>query len=948
MGVVYKAEDTKLKRIVALKLLPAHVSRSPEDKARFLREAQTASSLNHPNITTIYQIDEYQGQMFIAMEYCEGKTLKETIEEETLSIRKVLDIGIQVCEGLNAAHQKDIVHRDIKTENLMVTRDGQVKIMDFGLAKFKGTTTITKTGSTLGTFAYMSPEQACGEEVDQRSDIFSFGIVLYEIITGKLPFLGEHEAAIIYSIVNETQEPLARYKANVPDGLQRVVDKALAKDKEERYQHIDDLLADLRREKKSLEYAKEPFVPKSKRKLLPIMVPSSVIFAIVLLFFIFQPFRFEVGPEKKAVAEENILAIMYFENLVDREDEQKLGEIVTNLLITDLSESRYMNVVSSQRLYDILKLLGREGTKIIDKNVASEVANKAKAKWMLLGSILQIEPQMILTSQLVDVADGKVIASQRIIGESQENIFSMVDKLTVELKEDLSLPAQAQREKDPKVADVTTHSPDAYRFYLEGQDYHSKLYWAEAEKSFSKALDFDTTFAMAYVRLAMLKSGEERNKLIAEAVKYSDRVSQKEKHYIKALSENKKGNFRQALKEMERIIERDPKDKEAFYWIGNYYYNRQNFKKAIYYFNQAVELDPLYKVAYNKLAYAYDKVGDFERSIWAINEYISIAPDEANPYDTKADLYAFNGKLDQAIESYRKAEQIKPEFSLDRLGHMYLFKNDYVKAESCYKELCSSSDKDTRSEGRSYLALIPIYQGKFEGALKVLDHGIAADRMEQAQGVNNASKHFLKANIYEEKKVLNLAVEEVEKALEILHRVNPDYKVYGRDYYVQLLAEKGDFEKAEEVALALRKDIEDSDTTLMWAYRYAAGCIEQKKGDLEGSLYNFERLAQDIPNFFAHYLLARAYLESGRLGEAVAEFERTLSRYDADRALNPTWAVKANYLLGLAYEKSGWNKKAIEKYEEFLDIWKDADPGIEEVEDAKKRIENLKEDNRGV
>jgi len=306
-------------------------------------------------------------------------------------------------------------------------------------------------------------------------------------------------------------------------------------------------------------------------------------------------------------------------------------------------------------------------------------------------------------------------------------------------------------------------------------------------------------------------------------------------------------------------------------------------------------------------------------------------------------LYAYNGQLDKAIESFQKALEIKPDFyiSLVNLGHTYLFKREYAKAESCYQELSSSSEKDTRSEGRTFLAFIPLYQGKFEKALEVLNDGIAADRMEQAEGWQNANKHWVKAYIYEEKKNLNLALKEFERFMEIWHRASPNDIVYWRDSYVQLLAENNGFKKAEEVAKALKKDIAEKDQTLMDRYWYAIGCIEFSKGNLEASLTNFEKAGKDIPYFWVHYMLARTYLESGRLGEAVAELEKVLSRYDVYRAFVGIWAVKAYYLLGLAYERSGWNKKAIEKYEEFLDIWKDADPGIPEVEDAKERLKKL-------
>jgi len=461
MGVVYKAQDTKLDRIVALKFLPKHLLCDEEAKPRFVHEAKAASSLNHPNITTIHEIEEVEDECFICMEYIEGKSLKQLIKEREIEgwdMGKIIDVSIQIAGGLSKAHQKSIVHRDIKSDNIMLTNEGLVKIMDFGLAKLKGVTKLTKTGTTLGTMQYMSPEQAQGMEVDQRSDIFSFGVVLYEIITGQLPFKGEHEAAVIYSIVNETPEPLARYKASVPEGLQRIVDKALQKDLSTRYQSAAEVIADLKGLQKEMTAG---VLAKPKKKLLPFIVPAAIVFVVLLLFLILKPFKFEMVPEKEAIAKENTLAIMYFENMVDKEDTERLGEIVTNLLITDLSESEYMRVVSSQRLYDILKLLGREGQKKIDRGVATQVATKAGAKWMLLGNILQVEPRTVITTQLVDVESGQVQASQRIAGEKKEEVFSLVDKLTVEIKKDLSLPTVAQREPDPSVADVTTHSPEA-------------------------------------------------------------------------------------------------------------------------------------------------------------------------------------------------------------------------------------------------------------------------------------------------------------------------------------------------------------------------------------------------------------------------------------------------------------------------------------------------------
>jgi tetratricopeptide (TPR) repeat protein len=272
---------------------------------------------------------------------------------------------------------------------------------------------------------------------------------------------------------------------------------------------------------------------------------------------------------------------------------------------------------------------------------------------------------------------------------------------------------------------------------------------------------------------------------------------------------------------------------------------------------------------------------------------------------------------------------------------MYLFKREYARAESCYKALASSSEKVARSKGKTCLALIPLYQGRLDEALRILDAGITADGMEEAKAWQ-LEKHFRKATIYREKKNLDLALEETQKAMEISGEVYPHTPASRWEYYVRLLTENNEIAKAEEAANAFRKDIEEKDPSLMYLHWYTLGFIEWSKGNTEAALTQFERLAQATPDFWAHFTLAEAYLESDRLGGAVAEFEKVLSRYDSNRALCALRAVKAHYLLGSAYEKSGWGKKAIEQYEKFLEIWKDADPGIPEIEDAKVRLAELK------
>lgn len=415
MGVVYKAHDTDLDRDVALKFLPNYLASDTAEKERFYHEARAASALNHPNITTIYEIGRSEDHLFIAMEYVEGKTLKHLIEKETIPLNKVLEFAIQICEGLALAAEKGVVHRDIKSDNIMVTPKGQVKIMDFGLAMLKGASRLTKAGSTLGTAAYMSPEQAQGEEVDHRSDIFSFGVVLYEMFTSKLPFKGEHQSALIYSLINEEPPPIARFNDKVTPELERITIKALAKLREDRYQHIDEMLADLRRERKQIEYARTGYVKASsaamtaaqprrpRRRLIQYLILATGVILITILMLVFNPFNFQISMQKGSAAGKNSLAVLYFQNEPDPADKAHVGDMLTNLLITSLSQSRDLEVISRERLFDILKELGQADATSITPSVATQVSKRAGVSTMLTGIIHQTTPNLIVTTNLIEV-----------------------------------------------------------------------------------------------------------------------------------------------------------------------------------------------------------------------------------------------------------------------------------------------------------------------------------------------------------------------------------------------------------------------------------------------------------------------------------------------------------------------------------------------------------------
>ncbi len=356
MGVVYKAQDLKLVRFVALKFLPPHLTTSEDEKQRFIHEAKAASSLDHNNICAIHEIDETKpapgepgdGQLFISMAYYEGETLHDRIvgarHAVPLSVIDTIDIAIQIAQGLAKAHEKEIVHRDIKPANIMLTADGIVKILDFGLAKLSTQTKLTKESTTLGTVSYMSPEQAKGEEVDYRTDIWSLGVIIFEMLTGQLPFKGEYESAVIYSILNDTQEPITALRTGVQMELERIINKCLQKSPADRYQHIDELIVDLRSMKKESESIVIPIKEEKQKKRSKSVLLSIAIVSIVIL--IIEGYFLIPSGEKSTSGWENSIAVLPFTDLSPEKDQEYFCDGMTEQIISNLAKLPRLKVIA--------------------------------------------------------------------------------------------------------------------------------------------------------------------------------------------------------------------------------------------------------------------------------------------------------------------------------------------------------------------------------------------------------------------------------------------------------------------------------------------------------------------------------------------------------------------------------------------------------------------------
>jgi serine/threonine protein kinase/Tfp pilus assembly protein PilF len=688
MGVVYKAEDTKLKREVAIKFLPHHISTNKEEKQRFEIEAQAAASLNHPNIATIHAIEEAdnpQGEkeIFIVMEYIEGKELKHKISAGTIKLNEALDIAVKIAEGLGAAHSKGIVHRDIKSSNIMITSQGNVKIMDFGLAKVRGSGLTTRVGTTMGTAAYMSPEQATGEKVDHRTDIWSLGVILYELLTGELPFKADYEAAWTYVVLNKDPLKPSELDRKIPANVDLLVIRMLEKNRENRFSNTQEIIKELANVRNGL-----------------------------------------TNPEQETKVK--AIAVLPFNNISAEKESDYFSDGLTEELIMNLSRLKDMRVVSRTTSMQY------KGT---TKGIR-EIGGDLGVRYIIEGSVRKFQDNLRITAQLIDVEKDAQLWAETYKGNLAD-VFDIQEKVSKQIVDALTLKLTPMEKV--VLEKRSTLNSEAFDCYLRARDFLNKRTKNSinfAIQLFQKAIEIDPRYAGAYAGLgeayATIYHNFESNfawldKAIESslrAITYDSNLS--EAYSSLALAYFYKKSIDEAFEAGKKAIELDPQNFNAQWILGRIYLSTDRFREAVELFKKVVELNPDFYSAYGDLIIAYERLGDKEKGNEALRESLNVYPKffMQHPDDARAHLFYANAlvrsdQIEKAKREAAKAIEINPTDPLVQynvacfyalIGEKKLavqtLKNAMLSGHQDYEWTKRDSDLDSIREEPEYIELM--------------------------------------------------------------------------------------------------------------------------------------------------------------------------------------------------------------------------------------------------
>jgi serine/threonine protein kinase/Tfp pilus assembly protein PilF len=956
MGWVYRALDNKLNEEVALKLIRPEIASDKNTVQRFSNELKIARKIAHKNVGKMYDLNEEEGTHYITMEYVSGQDLKGLVRQsKQLTVGTAISITQQICDGLTEAHSLGVVHRDLKPSNIMIDKNGNARIMDFGIARSVEGKSMTGAGVMIGTPEYMSPEQVEGKDVDQRTDIYSLGIILYEMLTGRVPFEGDTALAVAVKQKTEMPKAPTEYNERIPEDLSHLILRCLEKDKEKRYQSVDGVSSDLSNVEKGVPTA-ERVIPERtpltsreitvKFSLKKLLIPVSVIVVVIIAAI----FVWQVLPQKETGAIPSgkpSLAVMYFENNTGEEGLDHWRKALSDLLISDLTQSKYIKVLSSDRLFSILRKLDLLEAKSYGTEDLQEVALQGQASHLLQGVLTKAGENFRINITIQEANTGELIGSETAEGRGQESFHLMVDDLTPKIKGNFALnKEEIASDIDKDIGKIMTSSPEAYKYYVEGRKYHNPGQYDLELEFMEKAVAIDPEFAMAYRAMAAVhrnyRDFPEARKYLDKALEFSDRLPDRDRYLIEGDSYSIDNNFEKALEAYSKLLELYPDDYTGLNNVGVLYAARDDWDNAIKYYELAHKSEKKL-VGLTNLADHYDIKGLYDKSRELYIDYLENVSSEPQIHWRLAYIYVIGSEFDLALEEMDKAIALNPRYRKD---FIHFLKGDFDLFENACLDRLNGDDKRFHLGARGQLEKLYRTQGKFEEAKKQVQLMIElAEELDILNPIKwfrlSLSYNYLLTEEWQKAlKEINLAMEEIKEGQ------NRDLQMWALMAKALVLSKMESFDEAKKVAETLKSVIEEGIKKKdIRQYYLVRGILELDRANLTEAVKLLEDAvllmpAQNVNNndqAWYIYPLASAYYANRDLERAREEFEK-ITRLTYGRQDNGELYAKSFYMLGKIYEEQGNSLKAKEYFEKFLALWKNADPGMPEVEDTKKKL----------